>query len=141
MRLLRLPVGSGQLGTPKERAWAISAQPLRLKARRPQTCRSDFVWPSREQEQQALQDQLAAAAAQQAAQQGLQQAREVFEFTYNILGRGAQVALVREFVSSLSTGQPLVKQMLMGGGKTTVGPLLTVLNPTQTGLGLGFRLG
>ena len=65
----------------------------------------------------------------------------LFEFTFNILLREAQVALVREFVSSLSTGQPLVKQMLMGGGKTTVGPLLTVLNPTQTGLGLGFRLG
>ena len=39
--------------------------------------RSNFVWPSREQEQQALQDQLAAAAAQQAAQQRLQRAREV----------------------------------------------------------------
>ena len=39
--------------------------------------RSNFVWPSREQEQQALKDQLAAAAAQQAAQQRLQRAREV----------------------------------------------------------------
>ena len=52
----------------------------------------------------------------------------LFEFTFNILLREAQVALVREFVSSLRSGQPLVKQMLMGGGKTTVvGPLLTLL--------------
>ena len=32
----------------------------------------------------------------------------------------AQVDLVREFVDAIASGKPLVKQMLMGGGKTTV---------------------
>ena len=42
--------------------------------------------------------------------------------------RKAQVELVNEFVSCVRGGQPLVKQMLMGGGKTTVvGPLLALL--------------
>lgn len=36
--------------------------------------------------------------------------------------------LVREFVSAVREGRPLVKQMLMGGGKTTVvGPLLALI--------------
>ena len=52
----------------------------------------------------------------------------LFEFTHNIVLRGAQVELVREFVGAVRGGQPLVKQMLMGGGKTTVvGPLLALL--------------
>ena len=40
----------------------------------------------------------------------------------------SQVALIREFVSAVRGGQPLVKQMLMGGGKTTVvGPMLALM--------------
>ena len=42
--------------------------------------------------------------------------------------RGTQVQLVREFVDAVRSGQPLVKQMLMGGGKTTVvGPMLALM--------------
>ena len=38
------------------------------------------------------------------------------------------MALIREFVSAVRTGKPLVKQMLMGGGKTTVvGPMLALM--------------
>ena len=44
----------------------------------------------------------------------------LFEFTHNIVLRQAQVQLVREFVEAVRSGRPLVKQMLMGGGKTTV---------------------
>ena len=52
----------------------------------------------------------------------------LFEFTHNIVLRKAQVELVREFVAAVRRGAPLVKQMLMGGGKTTVvGPLLALL--------------
>eukprot|EP00966_Prymnesium_polylepis_P000903 20378-Prymnesium_polylepis.1 len=52
----------------------------------------------------------------------------LFEFTHNIVLRKAQVELVHEFVSCFRNGRPLVKQMLMGGGKTTVvGPLLSLL--------------
>jgi hypothetical protein len=52
----------------------------------------------------------------------------LFEFTHNIVLRGAQIVLVREFVESARGGTPLVKQMLMGGGKTTVvGPLLALM--------------
>ena len=52
----------------------------------------------------------------------------LFEFTHNIVLRKAQIELVREFVSCVSSGKPLVKQMLMGGGKTTViGPLLALM--------------
>eukprot|EP00965_Chrysotila_dentata_P142133 4698934-Pleurochrysis_carterae.AAC.1 len=51
-----------------------------------------------------------------------------FEFTHNIVLRQAQVELVREFTLAVREGKPLVKQMLMGGGKTTVvGPLLALL--------------
>ena len=40
----------------------------------------------------------------------------------------SQVALIREFVSAVRGGKPLVKQMLMGGGKTTVvGPMLALM--------------
>ena len=49
-------------------------------------------------------------------------------FTHNIVLRAAQVELVREFVDAVRSGRPLVKQMLMGGGKTTVvGPLLALM--------------
>jgi hypothetical protein len=52
----------------------------------------------------------------------------LFEFVHGIVLRRAQVALVSEFVSSVRTDKPLVRQMLMGGGKTTVvGPLLSLL--------------
>merc|ERR1719502_662217 len=52
----------------------------------------------------------------------------LFEFTHNIVLRKAQVELVLEFVSAVVEGKPLVKQMLMGGGKTTVvGPLLALM--------------
>jgi hypothetical protein len=44
----------------------------------------------------------------------------VFEFTRNIQLREMQVSLVREFMSSLRSGKSLVKQMIMGNGKTTV---------------------
>ena len=52
----------------------------------------------------------------------------LFEFTHNLVLREAQVELVYEFVSAVRARKPLVKQMLMGGGKTTVvGPLLALL--------------
>ena len=51
----------------------------------------------------------------------------LFEFTHNLVLRRAQVELVREFVAAVTAGQPLVKQMLMGGGKTTVVVSLTLL--------------
>jgi hypothetical protein len=52
----------------------------------------------------------------------------LFEFTHNLVLREAQVALVREFVDAVRGGRPLVKQMLMGGGKTTVvGPMLALM--------------
>ena len=42
--------------------------------------------------------------------------------------RQPQVELVHEFVGAVRGGKPLVKQMLMGGGKTTVvGPLLALM--------------
>ena len=42
--------------------------------------------------------------------------------------RGAQVSLIREFVAAVRNKRPLVKQMLMGGGKTTVvGPMLALM--------------
>ena len=59
----------------------------------------------------------------------------IFEFTHNLVLRKAQVELVHEFVDAVHSGAPLVKQMLMGGGKTTVvGPLLALM------LGDGERL-
>ena len=52
----------------------------------------------------------------------------LFEFTHNLVLRKAQVELILEFVHSARSGAPLVKQMLMGGGKTTVvGPMLALL--------------
>jgi hypothetical protein len=57
----------------------------------------------------------------------------VFEFTWNLLLRSRQVELVREFAQSVGRspdrrGSGIVKQMIMGAGKTTVvGPLLCLL--------------
>ena len=52
----------------------------------------------------------------------------VFEFTHGLLLRKMQVELVREFVDSVRSGRPRVRQMIMGGGKTTVvAPLLALL--------------
>ena len=55
----------------------LGVHTLCLQANRPQGCRSHFVWPSREQQQQLLQAQLAAAAVHQEKQQLLQKARDV----------------------------------------------------------------
>ena len=44
----------------------------------------------------------------------------MFEFTWNIQLRQMQVALVRDFMESISEGKSVVKQMIMGNGKTTV---------------------
>jgi hypothetical protein len=65
------PVGPGQLDTlgERDRASGHRFPTSSLKAADP-----NFVWPSREQEQQTLQAQLAAAAVQQASKQLLQQA-------------------------------------------------------------------
>jgi hypothetical protein len=52
----------------------------------------------------------------------------LFEFTWNLVLRKAQIDLVHEFLDNVRAGKPIVKQMLMGGGKTTVvGPLLTLM--------------
>eukprot|EP01087_Luapelamoeba_hula_P004848 TRINITY_DN1482_c0_g1_i1.p1 TRINITY_DN1482_c0_g1~~TRINITY_DN1482_c0_g1_i1.p1 ORF type:complete len:4317 (-),score=602.49 TRINITY_DN1482_c0_g1_i1:51-13001(-) len=52
----------------------------------------------------------------------------VFEFTWNIMLRRSQVLLVREFISNLKMGKSMVRQMIMGAGKTTVvGPLLCLM--------------
>ena len=69
----------------------------------------------------------------------------VFEFTWSIVLRKMQVALVNEFMSNFKHGKSLVKQMIMGQGKTTVvGPLLTLMLEyvvTQVGVFLlGFAI-
>eukprot|EP00397_Hematodinium_sp_SG-2012_P000007 GEMP01000007.1.p1 GENE.GEMP01000007.1~~GEMP01000007.1.p1 ORF type:complete len:5820 (+),score=1409.10 GEMP01000007.1:169-17628(+) len=52
----------------------------------------------------------------------------IFEFTSNILLRERQVQLVNEFRTAVLGGTSLVKQMIMGGGKTTtVAPLLCLM--------------
>ena len=61
----------------------------------------------------------------------------VFEFTWNLVLRSRQVALVRDILEATARGGggACVKQMLMGGGKTTVvSPLLCLM------LGDGARL-
>ncbi|KAJ1631739.1 hypothetical protein T492DRAFT_869526 [Pavlovales sp. CCMP2436] len=46
----------------------------------------------------------------------------LFEFVHNVLLRKAQ------FVAKVRAGDPMVKQMLMGGGKTTViSPILSLM--------------
>lgn len=52
----------------------------------------------------------------------------VFEFTWNIVLRKAQVQLVREIMQSMRQGRSTVKQLIMGQGKTTViGPLVCLM--------------
>ena len=52
----------------------------------------------------------------------------VFEFTWNIVLRKAQVNIVQDFIQSLKDGRSKVKQMIMGAGKTTVvAPLLALM--------------
>ena len=52
----------------------------------------------------------------------------IFEFTWNILLRDKQVEIVTNFCESLCQGKSLVKQMIMGAGKTTVvAPLLALM--------------
>ena len=68
-RALLLAQGSSTLSGRGIERPVTASQPASLKAADP-----NFVWPSREQEQQALQAQLAAAAVQQASKQLLQQA-------------------------------------------------------------------
>jgi len=52
----------------------------------------------------------------------------IFEFTWNILLRDKQVEIVTNFCESLRQGKSLVKQMIMGAGKTTVvAPLLALM--------------
>ena len=74
MRLLKaLPSALGSsiyFAGDTSRAPSYCLQAIRLQDRR-----SDFVWPSREQEQQAQQAQMAAAAVHQETQLRLQQAR------------------------------------------------------------------
>ena len=51
-----------------------------------------------------------------------------FEFTYDIVLRKAQVELLAQITSSVRSGHSTCRQMLMGGGKTTVvAPLLALL--------------
>ena len=68
-RALLLAQGSSTLSGRGIERPVTASQPASLKAADP-----NFVWPSREQEQQELQAQLAAAAVQQASKQLLQQA-------------------------------------------------------------------
>ena len=52
----------------------------------------------------------------------------MFEFSDRKLLRPGQVTLVKEFVQSAVDGVSLVKQMIMGAGKTAViSPLLTLM--------------
>uniref|UniRef100_A0A0G4G6D4 ubiquitinyl hydrolase 1 n=1 Tax=Chromera velia CCMP2878 TaxID=1169474 RepID=A0A0G4G6D4_9ALVE len=52
----------------------------------------------------------------------------LFEFIWSIVLRRQQYELVVEIHSALTEGRPLVKQMIMGAGKTTVvGPLLALM--------------
>ena len=52
----------------------------------------------------------------------------VFEFTYGIMLRKAQVILVKKFIRALSENKSMCHQMIMGAGKTTVvAPLLALI--------------
>lgn len=52
----------------------------------------------------------------------------LFEFTWNLVLRDRQRELVMEMFQAVETGTSLVKQMIMGAGKTTVvGPLLGMM--------------
>eukprot|EP00760_Papus_ankaliazontas_P009215 PhM_4_TR13981/c0_g1_i1/m.81553 len=52
----------------------------------------------------------------------------LFEFTWNITLRSRQIELIGDMHSNLCNNKSLVKQMIMGAGKTTVvGPLLALM--------------
>ena len=52
----------------------------------------------------------------------------VFEFTWNILLRSKQIAIVNDLMQNLESNVSKVKQMIMGAGKTTVvAPLLALM--------------
>ena len=52
----------------------------------------------------------------------------VFEFTYGIMLRKAQVMLVKKFIGALRNNKSMGHQMIMGAGKTTVvAPLLALI--------------
>ena len=52
----------------------------------------------------------------------------VFEFTYGIMLRKAQVILVKKFIKALGENKSMCHQMIMGAGKTTVvAPLLALI--------------
>ena len=71
------PVGSGQLDAPLGRDRAIGRPVTASKLAALKVADLTSFWPSREQQQQLLQAQLAAAAVQQETQQRLQKARDV----------------------------------------------------------------
>lgn len=52
----------------------------------------------------------------------------IFEFTWNLVLRSRQRALIEEIHSSICDDRSIVKQMIMGAGKTTVvGPILALM--------------
>ena len=52
----------------------------------------------------------------------------VFEFTWNLMLRRSQVTMVRDYLGAVRAGESMVKQLIMGQGKTTVVcPLLTLI--------------
>jgi len=52
----------------------------------------------------------------------------IFEYTWNLVLRGRQKQLIKEIHASILDNQSIVKQMIMGAGKTTVvGPLLALM--------------
>ena len=52
----------------------------------------------------------------------------VFEFTYGLVLRKAQVEMVRDFIARVSSSKSMCRQMIMGGGKSSViAPLLGLL--------------
>jgi hypothetical protein len=52
----------------------------------------------------------------------------VFEFTYGLMLRKAQVAMIQDFMARLEKGQSTCRQMIMGAGKTTVvAPMLSLM--------------
>jgi hypothetical protein len=52
----------------------------------------------------------------------------IFEYNWNLVLRSRQRALIKEIHGSIMSGTSIVKQMIMGAGKTTVvGPLLALM--------------
>ena len=89
-RLLRLSraLQLAQLGSPKEKGSRVSGIhdecPHERAAPTPESRRPHFVWPSREQLQEAVQGQQDAAAAQQEAMQRLQRAQRARDVLVSI---------------------------------------------------------